>query len=81
MNIERSVIELEKMQKKIDGLRAEKIALENSISEGEEKLKERQQILFEKYGLSDENLDKIKNDIEQKIISKVETLKKKIESF
>lgn len=81
MNIERSVIELEKMQKKIDGLRAEKIALENSISEGEEKLKEKQQILFEKYGLSDENLDKIKNDIEQKIISKVETLKKKIESF
>ena len=81
MNIERSVIELEKMQKKIDSLRAEKIALENSISEGEEKLKEKQQILFEKYGLSDENLDQIKNEIEQKIISKVETLKKKIESY
>lgn len=81
MNVEKSVIELEKMQKKINLLRAEKISLENSIAEGEEKLKEKKQILFEKYGLSDDNLEQVQKEIEQKIISKVETLQRKIESY
>lgn len=81
MNVEKSVIELEKMQKKINLLRAEKISLENSIAECEEKLKEKKQILFEKYGLSDDNLEQVQKEIEQKIISKVETLQRKIESY
>ena len=81
MDIERSVVALEKMQKKIDSLRAEKISLENSIAEGEEKLKQKKQLLFEKYGLSDENLEQAQNEIEKKIVSKVETLQKKIESY
>jgi hypothetical protein len=81
MNVERSIIELEKMQKKIDGLRVEKMSLENSIAEGEKKLNEKKQILFEKFGLLDDNLEQTQNEIEKKIISKVETLQKKIESY
>lgn len=81
MDIEHSVIELEKLQRKIDRLRAEEISLENSIAEGEKKLEDKKKIMFEKYGLSDDNIEQTLKEVEQKISSKVETLKKKLESY
>lgn len=81
MDIEHSVIELEKLQRKIDRLRAEEISLENSIAEGEKKLEDKKKIMFEKYGLSDDNIEQTLKEVEQKISGKVETLKKKLESY
>lgn len=81
MDIDRSVIELEKMQRKLDGLRAEKISLENSISESEKKLEEAKRVMFEKYGISDENIEETLREVENKTKSKLETLQKKFESY
>lgn len=79
--MQKSVIELEKMQRKLDSLRAEKISLENSISDGEKVLEEKKKELFEKYGLSDDNIEQTLKDVETKLSSKIETLKKKLESY
>jgi hypothetical protein len=81
MDIDRSVIELEKMQRKLDGLRAEKISLENSISESEKKLEEAKRAMFEKYGISDENIEETLREVENKTKNKLETLQKKFESY
>ena len=81
MDIDRSVIELEKMQRKLDGLRAEKISLENSISESEKKLEESKRMMFEKYGISDENIEETLREVENKTKNKLETLQKKFESY
>ena len=81
MDIDRSVIELEKMQRKLDGLRAEKISLENSISESEKKLEEAKRVMFEKYGISDENIEETLREVENKTKNKLETLQKKFESY
>jgi hypothetical protein len=81
MDIDRSVIELEKMQRKLDGLRAEKISLENSISESEKKLEEAKRMMFEKYGISDENIEETLREVENKTKNKLETLQKKFESY
>ena len=81
MDMQKSVIELEKMQRKLDSLRAEKISLENSISEGEKVLEEKKKELFEKYGLSDENIEQTLKDVETKLSNKIEALKKKLESY
>jgi hypothetical protein len=81
MDIDRSVIELEKMQRKLDGLRAEKISLENSISESEKKLEEVKRTMFEKYGISDENIEETLREVENKTKNKLETLQKKFESY
>lgn len=81
MDIDRSVIELEKMQRKLDGLRAEKISLENSISESEKKLEEVKREMFEKYGISDENIEETLREVENKTKNKLETLQKKFESY
>lgn len=81
MDMQKSVIELEKMQRKLDSLRAEKISLENSISDGEKVLEEKKKELFEKYGLSDDNIEQTLKDVETKLSSKIETLKKKLESY
>ena len=81
MDMQKSVIELEKMQRKLDSLRAEKISLENSISEGEKVLEEKKKELFEKYGLSDENIEQTLKDVEIKLSNKIEALKKKLESY
>ena len=81
MDMQKSVIELEKMQRKQDSLRAEKISLENSISEGEKVLEEKKKELFEKYGLSDENIEQTLKDVEIKLSNKIEALKKKLESY
>lgn len=81
MDIDRSVIELEKMQRKLDGLRAEKISLENSISESEKKLEEAKREMFEKYGISDENIEETLKEVENKTKNKLETLQKKFESY
>ena len=81
MDMQKSVIELEKMQRKLDSLRAEKISLENSISDSEKVLEEKKKELFEKYSLSDDNIEQTLKDVETKLSNKIETLKKKLESY